>query len=234
MRQKEREGRRPSKLEGEVNRALQVEANKDEALQVEALKEQKAALRRRILSERQDLAADERETKSARLRTHFLAWFDELPHSASTMVVGLYSAIRGEADVLPLQFDVEARGASAVLPKTDVAQKQMAFYRIRPGEVLVPGVYGILEPKVASVMPMAPWDIGILLIPGVAYSLQGVRLGYGGGYYDRFLADGKVRAIRIGVAFSNQLIPELPNQAHDQAMDYLLTDEGVTACRQLP
>lgn len=200
----------------------------------QAVKEQKAALRRRILRERQAMTAGERETKSAQLRAHFLAWFAEFQQSqttdpASPLEVGLYSAIRGEADVLPLRLPLEAWDAAAVLPKTNVARRQIEFYRVHAGEDLVPGAYGILEPR-ASAKAVDPAHIRILLIPALAYSLNGTRLGYGGGYYDRFLADAKVRAIRIGVTFSTQLVSELPTQAHDEPVDYVLSDEGLTQC----
>jgi 5-formyltetrahydrofolate cyclo-ligase len=90
------------------------------------------------------------------------------------------------------------------------------------GEV-APGHYGIREPKAHLIRPVPAGEIDVVIVPGVAFDRRGYRVGYGGGYYDRFLPQAP-RAARIGVAFACQVAAGIPADSHDIPMDGVVTD----------
>jgi 5-formyltetrahydrofolate cyclo-ligase len=87
---------------------------------------------------------------------------------------------------------------------------------------LAPARFGILEPRPEFIRLATPSSDAVVIVPGVAFSPDGQRIGYGGGYYDSFLADHK--GIRVGVAFDAQIIESFQTDAHDVLMDYIVTE----------
>ena len=191
--------------------------------------EEKQALRSRFLRDRQLLAPAEQQSKSARIRDDFLAWLETHPISPDH-VIALYSAIQGEVDLFPLVESLAERNLKAALPRTKHANRQMTFHLVQPRDTLVRGSFGILQPSADSPLVKAD-EVGVFLVPGIAYTPSGVRLGYGGGYYDRWFAGPARDSVRIGVAYQAQILPELPLERHDQLMHYILTEEGVQSCQ---
>ena len=92
------------------------------------------------------------------------------------------------------------------------------------------GHYGIREPRATCLRPADPGRIDAVLVPAVAFDSRGYRVGYGGGYYDRFLPRIP-RAVRIGVAFAGQVVAAVPAEAHDLPVDLIVTEEGLIPCR---
>ena len=86
-----------------------------------------------------------------------------------------------------------------------------------------PGYFGIREPKRGLHPPVAKAVIDLVVVPAVAFDRRGYRVGYGGGYYDRFLAD--MDTPKIGLAFSCQIIPEAPINKYDKAVDGIVTED---------
>lgn len=123
----------------------------------------------------------------------------------------------------------------ALKSKTVVVPK-VAHHEIEPSVIidfdnLVPAKFGILEP--IETMRIAYKNIDLVLVPGIAFDRQGHRIGYGFGYYDKFLA--KVpKAIKIGLAFDFQVVDEIPHQSHDIPVDFVVTEKRVIECRRKP
>jgi len=92
------------------------------------------------------------------------------------------------------------------------------------------GVYNILAPKKEYIRKVEPSKIDLVLVPGVAFDRKGYRIGYGGGYYDRFLSKLNDNAITIALAFSIQLIEEVPKGVYDLPIDYILTEKELINC----
>ena len=125
-------------------------------------------------------------------------------------------------------------GKQIVVPYCEGDQLR-AFLLVALSE-LVPGAYGILEPKPEmrnrperSIRPDA---LDLILIPGLAFDHLGGRLGYGRGYYDRFLSQTPGSALRYGLAFESQLWREIPMDEHDVRMDYVVTENRMIRCGQ--
>jgi 5-formyltetrahydrofolate cyclo-ligase len=148
--------------------------------------------------------------------------------------VAVYAAFRKEADVSGAVESLTAMGWEVYAPKTIVESRQMMFYRIDETTEWVRGAYGILEPRVeADSIAVDVNTLHVIVVPGVSFTKDGVRLGYGGGYYDRLFAKNQ-RAIRVGVGYECQIAGTLPRMDHDALMHYVITEAGVYTCPVAP
>lgn len=155
---------------------------------------------------------------AARAMRHF---FGVLSPAPGTVVSG-YWPLRDELDPRPLLEALHRRGCVCSLPAVVTAGEPLAFRRWAPGSPLVPGPFGTSEPA-PDAPPLSP---ALLLVPLLAFDRRGHRLGYGGGFYDRTLADlrarGKITA--IGLGFAGQEVEAVPDDAGDQRLDWLVTE----------
>jgi 5-formyltetrahydrofolate cyclo-ligase len=138
-------------------------------------------------------------------------------------IVSGYSPIRGEIDPVPLMKNLAAQGAQLALPAVTARGKSLVFRAWAPGDRLMLGSLGILEPSPAAA-ELVP---DIMLVPLAAFDRAGHRIGYGAGHYDVTLAHlRKGKAITaIGLGFAVQEIKAVPMQPHDVALDYVLTEK---------
>jgi|MTBAKSStandDraft_2_1061841.scaffolds.fasta_scaffold00660_4 5-formyltetrahydrofolate cyclo-ligase len=128
--------------------------------------------------------------------------------------------MRNEVDIKPLIQWLWDRGKCVVMPRTDFAEKRLVNYIVRSFEDLEPTRFHMHEPKEKN--PLFTGHIDIILLPGVAYDKSLNRLGYGGGFYDRFLEQQK--AIRVAPAFDLQVVDRLPSDPHDRPVDLIVTE----------
>jgi len=200
-----------------IGRQLTVNPPLYDPLSPEFSQHLRADLRRELIAKRQFLP--DLEQRQAELAARLLQVLDALEPET----LGAYCAIRGEFDPLPtlekwLQSNPQC---TLALPRVDEATKQMAFIAWTPGEPLRPGPYGIAEPMAGiSVAPAT------LLVPCVGFADVGLRLGYGGGYYDRYLA-GREEVYTVGLSYACCQLQQLDMQPHDQLMDLVLTEDGL-------
>jgi 5-formyltetrahydrofolate cyclo-ligase len=183
----------------------------------------KRALRAEMLARRQTLGAETRRAAAEKLRDVFLR---EVPIELPVIVSGFWP-IQEEIDVRPLMHALSDRGCRLALPVVQGRGKRLLFRAWRPGEPLETGVFGTLQP-LASSETVEP---DTLLVPMLACDGEGWRVGYGGGFYDRTLADLRSRrsVTAIGVGFDLQLVAEVPHGADDQRLDWLLTERRACA-----
>ena len=195
---------------------------------------ERTTLRTRILSARDSLSAIERQRKSRAITERLLA----LPEFADARNVFAYVSFRSEVGTQPLIAHCLKKGVTVSVPLTLVKEHRLRPYAITdPGRDLVPGYCGILEPLQA--LPLVdPASIEVVVTPGSVFDAMGGRLGYGGGYYDRFLQTAAPQALRVGLAYDLQVIAAVPLESHDQQLDYLITEtrtihlERKTACAE--
>jgi 5-formyltetrahydrofolate cyclo-ligase len=142
--------------------------------------------------------------------------------------IGAYWPIKGEFDALPALFrwkegeDVQGRHRQIGLPVIDKATKQLRFHVWYPGCEMEEDAYGIPKPKDTD-----RFEPQMLLVPCVGFGPRGVRLGYGGGFYDRTLPLLDPKPVTVGVAYSHGFIPWLQAEPHDVPLDAVLTEDGV-------
>ncbi|HEY8006170.1 MAG TPA: 5-formyltetrahydrofolate cyclo-ligase [Methylocella sp.] len=144
-------------------------------------------------------------------------------------IVSAYFPLPGEPSPLPLLEKLAAAGIKTALPVTGRLGTPLVFRLWRYGEPTVKGKMAIEEP-----LPEAP-DAApdFLFVPLAAFDRAGHRIGYGAGFYDRSLA--KLRAEKIvsavGIAYASQEFPEIPHDAYDESLDYVLTERELIDCR---
>ncbi len=178
----------------------------------------KKTLRRQLQAERQSLI--DRHQRAMHLQEVLRVWLMGRDDKA----IGAYWPIKGEFDALPALYRwTEADEERCIgLPVIDKATKQLRFQMWFPGCEMEDDAYGIPKPKDTPVFHPT-----LLLVPCVGYGPGGVRLGYGGGFYDRTLATLEPRPYTVGLAYSFGFLPWLQAEPHDVPLDAVLTEEGV-------
>lgn len=145
----------------------------------------------------------------------------ELPELAGVHTVLAYAALPTELDPCPAILSLRRRGVRIAYPRIE-APGVLGMHYVDHEVELVPGPFGLAQPKEHA--PRAPKAaIDAIIIPGVAYDIEGTRLGYGGGYYDRLLPMCREDCMRIGVAFDEQVIEHIPVEEHDACVDIVVT-----------
>ncbi len=184
----------------------------------------RAELRKSILAARQAMQPDLRRQKSQRIAARLRA----MPVFLEAGLCLFYVNFRSEVETMPLIRLCLREGRQLAVPLTLVSAKRLVPYRLRnPEQELVAGYCGILEPDPLVVEPVDPARLEVVVVPGSVFDLQGGRLGYGGGFYDRFLEKEAPAAVRIALAFEMQLVDKVPVQDHDQVMHFIVTEDRV-------
>jgi 5-formyltetrahydrofolate cyclo-ligase len=186
-------------------------------------KADKKALRAQLQRERQ--ALPDRLDRAARLQEVLRVWLVSRPE----LTIGAYWPIKGEFDPLPALYrwseaDPDRRIG---LPVLDRETKQLRFHVWFPGCPMEDDAFGIPKPKETE-----RFEPALLLVPCVGFGPGGVRLGYGGGFYDRTLAALTPRPATAGLAYAHGYVPWLSAELHDVPLDAMLTDEGVVFQRE--
>jgi len=168
------------------------------------------------------LSPSERATRSEMIR-HALKERSEVLQAKTILV---FAGLKGEPDLLPLARQWQSGGLVVTLPRVMSARLVPWSHPFQKGE-LRPGPLGNMEPWAGE--PVDPGLLDICLIPGLAFSVQGARLGRGGGHFDRFLSG--IRARFWGICFGFQILEHVPSETLDIPMHALVTEEGFTNCR---
>ena len=174
-------------------------------------KELRAAMKKRNLS----LSSEERAAASEGI----FGRVEQIPGFSAARCAAFFCALPDE----PGTAAALARWCASkriVVPR--VEGDAMRFYDYAP-DALCRGAFGIAEPT-AAVRPCEPADIDLIIVPGVAFTAAGARMGRGRGYYDKYLSQPGFRAVKVGVCYGHQLVAELPVEPHDVFMDYVVTD----------
>lgn len=192
--------------------------------QVDSMAENKnkEALRKEMREQRDRLSAEEirKLTEGCLSQLNTMTEFQE-----STWVYS-YMAIGSEVDTIYIIPEIMKMGKRVAVPK--VEGETIAFYEITSIKDCKPGAWGILEP----VSYKAPaQEKGLILIPGLAFDQKGNRLGYGGGFYDRYLQQHQ-DCTSVALAYEMQLMDEVPGEAHDQQVEYIVTPDRIIPGKQ--
>ncbi len=175
-------------------------------------------IRKTLMTQRELLSPEVYRDYSARIGGRLTQAFPELMRLA----VGFYWPIKNEPDLLPLMrawSDLNKSGFCALLPVIEGKERPLKFRKWHPDTHMATDAYGIPYPAEGEfITPEA------LLIPCVACDQSGYRLGYGGGYYDRTLAELPETVLRIGVGYAFSCIESIFPQAHDMPLDAWVTE----------
>lgn len=185
------------------------------------------SIRKQVLAKRDMLSPGERREKSEKIHHRFF----DLVNPFHPTTYFLYVNFRSEVETLELVGQLLTSGKTVTVPLVSVSEKSMTAVRlIDPEKDLVPGYYGILEPRkdLLETRTIDHKSIDIVVLPGSVFDEKGGRLGYGGGFYDRFLANQVLpSALRIALAFELQVQDEIPQEPHDKPADFIITEQRV-------
>lgn len=181
----------------------------------------KKRLRKEIICLRDFLSDEQRSTKANIIIEKILAsdYYQTSEH------IMLFAAFGSELDLKPLIEIIIAAGKHAYLPVVDKKSNRILPIEVHSLADLQPGTYGILEPSPDNYKESTPDLLELIITPAVAFDTAKFRVGYGAGYYDRFFASLRRKVLKIGVGFDEQVVPEVPREAHDVQLDSVLTDK---------
>jgi 5-formyltetrahydrofolate cyclo-ligase len=151
---------------------------------------------------------------------------------AATVV--LYAAKDNEIHTDGILDDALSSGRRVLLPRITPELHELSLVHVGDRAELGPGALGLLEPMGAETVPVSELGRALICVPGVAFSLVGQRLGRGGGYYDRLLADAGPQAITAGLAYSFQVLNRLPESPHDRRLDVIVTESTMHLAGNAP
>lgn len=182
----------------------------------------KAMLRQTLRERLRALDEPTRDAASAKIAAHILT---HCGSGAAAQTWALFGGLRNEPDLV-----------THLLPRLLECGLRVCFFHIEKHELqprvvhsvddLKRGTMNVWEPQVhCAPVPVAELDV--ILVPGLAFTRTGARLGRGGGYYDRLLAQPQCRARRLAVAFEAQIIEDIPCEAHDQRVPQIITESGL-------
>ena len=187
------------------------------------LKQAKRALRREVLAVRDALPPEDRRARSEAIAGSFLA----LPELADARTVMAFWSFGSEVDTAPVIERLLADGRTTAMPRIEGADVVPVAFR--PGDEVRGTSFGGFEPAEGRVLDAT--DLDLVVVPGVAFDEAGRRVGYGGGFYDRLLPGLRPGVPAIALAFSVQLVPEVPTGGMDRRVDAIVTDREVIRCR---
>ncbi len=190
----------------------------------------KSVLRSELAARRNSLSLEEREWKSKAASNHAIAYMKQ--YALDRFMV--YISFRSELDLSDLIEWGWQSGKEVIIPRCKESDRSMTLHRLTSWKELTAGAYGIMEPDASRSPQLEEGDWpGVVFVPGLAFDLDGGRLGYGGGYYDR-LAERVNSSVMpnhrlswIGTGFAAQLVEHVPAERHDVRMDAMLTEDGL-------
>lgn len=184
------------------------------------LRTRKDSLRRVVLARRRAPDPEQRAAAAAAVSERLFS----LSEAAGARTILAFASTGTEISTDAIVERALAEGRAVLLPYV-AGPGDLRAAPIRTVEDLAPGYRGIREP--ARRVPVDPGTAGVVLVPGVAFDAGGRRLGYGGGFYDRFLAAVPRRVPRIGLAFDLQIVDAVPEGEGDERVDAVVTEERV-------
>lgn len=185
----------------------------------------KKTLRQKLYRKRSQAFQEDQDTEAgAALKLILMAdpLFDQslLERDLQSTVIAGYIPIGSEIDPRPLLNIFHEKGARLCMPEVIALDEPLKFREWKPGDLLISGALGTLQPLSTAAL-LVP---DVMFLPLVGVDQKGVRMGQGGGFYDRTIAHyGKKDLLKIGVAFDAQMVDELPRETHDEYLDGLIT-----------
>lgn len=191
-----------------------------------SLKDRKNELRASFRKHRAEMTDEQRALKSAEICKRLLS----LAAFRFADTVLSYSPLPGEVDITEFNREVLLRGKRLAFPKCTPSDPIMRFHTVNDLDSMQTGAFSIKEPSEDDPLwELSEREKAICIVPAMAYDLTGHRLGYGKGYYDRFLSG--IAVTRIGVAYTDFVVKSLPRGRFDLASDLIVTDTGIITPR---
>lgn len=187
----------------------------------------KKEFRKKMLALRDAAPAMERRLASAAIMDNLFE-FSEFNAAKTAM---FFVAFRSEVETVPMIKRAIDSGKRVVVPITKLESGTLVPSLLLDCERdLAEGTYGVLEPGPDAVRPVHPEEIDIVLMPGAAFDRTGGRIGYGGGFYDRFIETLRPDVVLAALAFDFQVVDNVPTEPHDRKIHFVITDKEIITC----
>lgn len=182
----------------------------------------KRTLRQEICLQRDGLTPEQIGEKSRRIHKRL----QSLPQYDQAKTIMFFLTFSSEVDTRPMVEKCLEVGKTILVPKAELSGRKLLPSRLLNwGRDLEKGNYGIPEPRAGALRPVSPLEIDLLIVPGVAFDEGGNRLGYGGGYYDRFFPLLRPEVPLVALAFELQIKAALPVERWDRPVHFIITEE---------
>jgi 5-formyltetrahydrofolate cyclo-ligase len=179
----------------------------------------KKKLREEILKKLHDISKEEKEKKVKELKKKLFS----LKEFKKAKCVMFYVSKHYEIDTHEMIDESIAMGKKVVVPITLKEEKMLRPSELKDREKeLIEGHYGIHQPGEGHIRPVSLEEVGVMIVPAIAFDRSCHRLGHGGGYYDRFLEKAPPNIFTVGLAFDFQVVDELPRHATDIPIDKII------------
>ena len=185
----------------------------------------KNTLRGVLLQKRAEFSREERKGMDRDIATGII----DSPLFKNASMLLIYAPMENEINLLSLAHVARKRGLPIAFPRCDKETNTMQFYILHEGQKLTPGAYGIPEPPEDAPV-CQPDERALCIVPALSYDLSGNRIGYGKGYYDRYLAT--FPGVKIGATYAAILLKNVPTEAHDLPVDWIFTERGAYHCQE--
>ena len=186
----------------------------------------KKALRKNILEQRDRLDLSQKENWDDLIKQNLM----ESRVFKDCKNIFIYIGFGSEIDTSKYIRQFLSLKKNVLVPRTDIKAKSMEAVQIYNLEDLVEDKYGILEPKNDKIATRKD-NIDLIILPGVAFDASGNRVGYGGGYYDRFLEGLNKNIPKVALCYNFQLVESIETEKHDIKADYIITEQRSMICK---
>ena len=167
---------------------------------------------------------DKTERQKISQQLHEVLFASDLWKNAQT--IGTYLSVGSEWDTRAIVDQALAEGKKVGVPKTIHKTKALAFYEMKDwSQIVEDGYFGLDEPDTDLTIPIDKDEINLLLVPGLVFTKDGYRVGFGGGYYDRYLKD--FIHPTVSLVHTNQFVDNFQIEPFDIPVHYLVTEEGI-------
>ena len=188
------------------------------------IRQHKTEIREQYLAQRREMAEEKKQALEDKLCQVILG--SATYRYADTIL--MYYAKEEEVNINRVAWEAIAAGKKVAFPKTNPEDRSMVFHFVKGEDDFEDGEFSIREPKADLPAFEVTGELQnnvICIIPAVVYDKKGFRIGYGGGYYDRYLSSFK--GTKVGVVYSDFIISEVPHGRFDLAVDVLITEKGI-------
>jgi len=184
----------------------------------------KEDIRKKILSLRDSLTEEEMESKSELIQENLF----NLPEFKKAKTILFYVSTRNEVKTEQMIKSALKQGKRVVIPLSDMKGRKLILSELKDfDKELETGTFNILEPKKEFFRLVSPEEIDFIIVPGIAFDKDGDRIGYGMGFYDKFLNSLKKRIPTVGLAYEFQVVDDIPADDKDVTVDKIVTEKKI-------
>jgi 5-formyltetrahydrofolate cyclo-ligase len=185
------------------------------------IREQKSLLRTQFKSIRSAYSLKEKEKLDKKITNRLINMWK----FREAEILFCYVSFGIEVDTRSIIRISLEQGKKIAVPRCVDGKRELEFYTIKSMEELKPGAFGVLEPEQKAENRITDLNSGLCIVPALSFDREGFRLGFGKGYYDRFLSE--FEAFTVGLCYSDCVVDRLPHGKYDKNVDILVTEKSL-------